>query len=341
MDADHSPPQEDPIDTSLAQRHSPLLLFLHVLAAKPSFVYLQLDYGLTPFVFDHMPVWPHLLCLCLECDEDLFDYSFAHFAQLFPSLLSFTSPNCSEQAVEDLVAMPKLEELCFDGYSAVPVDHERVQKAVGGFRALSRATSLRSVVYWHHIVGYEKRFDDVAPAIYAALAPVYTLTHLTRLTVPAFWLDAEMRELLLSQHHFPHLRCFELHLGNDGYNCPQTDATLLPFVKPANVVVSGRAERQAARGWRPATETAHRRGLGVEVAMPIPSNNAAHFPALECLALPYLDSYAGEGTGRVSAWMKQQLRRSYEYERVEDWEAETTTLGAAQVLKNARVVRAL
>ena len=51
------------------------------------------------------------------------------------------------------------------------------------------------------------------------------------------------------------------------------------------------------------------------------SGNAASIPALECLALPY-GSYhhTNVDSGDVSMWMVAQLRRSYEYERVEEWE---------------------
>ena len=51
-------------DPNLLKRWSPLLLFLHALATKPSFVHLRLDNcDLIPFVLDNMAVWPHLLSL--------------------------------------------------------------------------------------------------------------------------------------------------------------------------------------------------------------------------------------------------------------------------------------
>ena len=66
----------------------------------------------------------------------------------------------------------------------------------------------------------------------------------------------------------------------------------------------------------------------------IPEGNAASFPALECLALPY-GSYhhTNVDCGDVSTWIVAQLRRSYEYERVEEWKAERSTLGQAELLK--------
>ena len=44
-----------------------LLLFIHALAAKPSLVRLRLgECYLSQFAMDHMPVWPHLLCLSVD-----------------------------------------------------------------------------------------------------------------------------------------------------------------------------------------------------------------------------------------------------------------------------------
>ena len=65
----------------------------------------------------------------------------------------------------------------------------------------------------------------------------------------------------------------------------------------------------------------------------IPDTGAANFPALECLALPYAYYNTGEHCGEVSAWMKAQLRRSYEYERSDEWEAEMNTLGTVELQK--------
>ena len=68
----------------------------------------------------------------------------------------------------------------------------------------------------------------------------------------------------------------------------------------------------------------------------IPHDNAANFFALECVALPwFVDNHLGFGDPvvEVSEWMKDQLRRSYEYERAEEWEAKRTTLSQAELLK--------
>jgi len=115
----------------------------------------------------------------------------------------------------------------------------------------------------------------------------------------------------------------------------------LPLVKPAEFVVLGRDERQAAR--------ATKQGYGYEQRVmfedgkgcDIPAGNAANFPALECLALPYYlydffrkEDIEDDNIRQVSAWIVQQLRRSYEFEIVSEWEAELSTLGEAELLKS-------
>ena len=84
---------EDPNDPLLPQKHSALLLFLHALASKPSLVHLELAFcGLTPFVLEHMPVWPNLLSLNLHCNKQLNAYRFGRAVECFPSVMSFTTP---------------------------------------------------------------------------------------------------------------------------------------------------------------------------------------------------------------------------------------------------------
>ena len=111
---------------SLALRHSPLLLFLHSLAVKPSFVHLSLETcWITPYVMDHMPVWPHLQCLCVFNDSDVDSYSFVDSAARFPSLTSLASPSCHDAAIEQLVQLPRLEELRFLNYTVTSDEHMR------------------------------------------------------------------------------------------------------------------------------------------------------------------------------------------------------------------------
>ena len=66
----------------------------------------------------------------------------------------------------------------------------------------------------------------------------------------------------------------------------------------------------------------------------IPVENAANIPTLECLALPFILYGHYQDSGNVSAWLKRQLRRSHEYEVEEEWEAEYTTLGVAELLRS-------
>ena len=178
----------------------------------------------------------------------------------------------------------------------------------------------------------------------ASLSHLFTLTTLIRITVPAVWsIDG------LLTHHFQHLRCLELvaqvHSGcvahRVWYTCPQTDKLLMPLVKPVHIVVDGREQRQAARAAKRAVVWTDVVNKVVDVTAParktkgcIPFNNAANFPSLECLALPYKRYNRGSETGEVSAWMMRHLRRSYEYEVAAEWEAECTTLGNAKLLKS-------
>ena len=320
-------------DDSLLQRDSPPLLLFHALARKPSFVHLQLDScGISPHLVDHMPVWPHLLCLSVYGNDELAaNYTFAGATQRFPSLTSLTSPTCSDDAIEQLVQLPQLEELQFLSY---PLTGEggSVQTTDRGFSALSQAASLRSVQY-----SPANRWEEGGLTV-AALTSLLTITHLTRLTINAQWLLEEqwLEVHQLTHHRSVHLRCLELieqRDVNDHICCEHTDAVLLPLVKPADIVVAGREQRQTARA-------AKRPDFGEEMnhdadeVLHIPTDNAANFPALECLALPYRYYNTGENTGYVSAWMKQQLRRSYEYELVEEWEAEQQTLGEAELVKS-------
>ena len=142
---------------------------------------------------------------------------------------------------------------------------------------------------------------------------------------------------LLTRHRCPHLRCLELSVMFEYEECfcPQTDAALLPLVQPADVVVAGRAQRQAARAAKRDKLQTDESG---ERRQHISANNAANFPALECLALPYASYNSGENAknepGVVSGWTIQQLRRSYEYELAAEWEAECVTLGEAELLKS-------
>jgi len=322
-------------DCNQPQLYSPLLLFLHSLAAKPSFVHLELHHcHITPFVMDHMPVWPYLLCFSVADNFALEDYPFANAATRYPSLTSLASPCCSDAAIEQLSRLPKLEELRFPECST----WYDTTKTENTLRAISKVTSLRSVQYTPN--GDGDRHDE--PPSLAALTPLVTLAHLTRLTLHARWLPEDVSVQLFTRHHFVYLRCLEL-IEQDVWfpeDCPQNDAALLPLVKPAGIVVAGREGRQAARAVKRRDKQVDEEvdDDGDGTPLDIPADYGANFPALECLALPYcfysVGTEEGDGDiGYVSAWMKQQLRRSYEYEVAVEWEAETSTLGEAELLK--------
>ena len=291
-------PEHDEGDCSLLRLYSPILLFLHALAAKPSFVHLNLYHcGVTPFIMEHMPVWPHLRCLSLAHNDELNEYAFAEVAARFPSLTSLSSPNCSDEAIDNLVQLPQLQELRFPDYS-LDESEEGVKTTVKGFASLGATTTLRSLVY-----SPERGGDCETPSL-ASLTAVFTLAHLTRLTVDAGWLYETVCVPLFTQHRFVHLRCLELiAMYSCGFcHCPQTDAALLPLVKPVDSVVFGREERQAARS--ASQRRSDQEGdIEVELVLPvIPKGNAANFPALECLALPYRSyNQMEEFTGQVSS----------------------------------------
>ena len=328
--------KEDANDPSLHRKlkHSALLLFLHALAAKPSLVHLDLAHAhLTPFIFDHMPVWPHLLSLDVRCNDGLLSYRFHKAAVCFPSLTSLSSPNCSDAAIAHIVQMPALEELWFPNYQTKEVYEEfsgNVLTTTEGFRTFSLADKLRSLCY------SPPAGNDVDEPSDTALTSILTLTNLTRVTLSASWcVDG------LFVHHFEHLRCLELEVQMhwSGDICDQTDDTLMPFVKPLHVMVDGRERRQAARVAKRQVADKDSEGKDADSAdieqAAIPVNNAANFPSLECLALPY-EHYGrgGNQSGDVSQWIMSQLRRSYEYEVAAEWEAECTTLGVAELLKS-------
>ena len=320
---------EDPNDPRVQQQYSAVMLFLHQLAAKPSLVHLDFSgCDITPFILDHMPVWPHLLSLDVTSNESLNDYTFQKAATCFPSLTSLSTNNCSDAAIAHLVRLPALEELRFPEYQTTD-DGDGVLTSTRGFRLFGKAAELRSVQYWPP-EGGDAEFPSVV-----ALTSLFTLANLTRLTINAFWpVDG------LFVHHFQHLRCLELiqQYGCGCYFCPQTDELLMPLVKPLDVVEAGREQRQAARAVKrgdasDADEVDDDREETAQADVDIAAGNAANFPSLECLDLPYDYYNHGDATGEMSAWMMRQLRRSYEYEVAAEWEAEQTTLGVAELLK--------
>ena len=370
-------------EPNLPLRYSSLLLFLHALAAKQSFVHLRLEQchttphvmvnlvGIAPYVMDHMPVWPHLLCLSLAENDTLVTYPFTDVAARFPSLTSLTSPTGDSAAIEQLVRLPRLEELRFPKYVNSNRPDAESRTIDDCLRACSSAASLRSVQYTRPDAA--DRYQNVMPSL-SALAALFTVGCITRLTFTAHWLRESSCVQLFTQHRFVHLRCLDLFSiytrdwkaipTGDVLHCPQTDAALLPLVKPADIVVEGREQRQAARavkrrapkppapsqlpfnnftpGFKPgqimavtATSLPEKNYADDgEEAHHIPADGAVNFPALECLALPHSFYNRGDDSGKVSTWMRRQLRRSYEYEVAAEWEADQQTLGEAELVRS-------
>ena len=330
-------------DSSLPQKNSAFLLFLHALASKPSLVHLELvNCGFTRSHFDHMPVWPHLLSIDLYAndDDEFCCYDFGNAVERFPSLTSLSVSNCSDAAITHLVRLPVLEELRFHNYLCAEVD------VVEGFRTLSEASKPRAI-YFSGFVGGE---DDFPYTSRHALDSLHSLPHLTRLSISAGW-----RKGRLLTDHFQHLRCLELiaHYGSWYCQNAQADELWMPLVKPLHVQVDGRQQRQTRRAAkrradyqkscgeplsRDAEDGDVARGAEEEAEVAgervIPANNAANFPSLECLELPSQYYSHVDGDDKVSRWMIAQLRRSYEYEVAAEWEAECTTLGLAELLKS-------
>ena len=346
--------------------HTPLLLFLYALSAKPSFVHLVIQCrGLTRSVMDKMPVWPYLRCLDIWDIPALRKYSFNNAAHCYPSLTSLSTSDCTDSAYSNIVQLSKLEELRLPEYSA-PAGGNGVPvwTMESTFRTLSRSSSLRSVQCnpsWGQSRSRGQINDGQMPPL-QMLTALFTLTNLVRLTLPACWLPEQVCQQLFS-HHFVHLRCLELSgghaYGEVHHDVPQTDAALMPLVKPAGVIVLGREETQMARAARrldqveeicPATTI--NGSEEEEDRYIIAKGNGANFHSLECFSFPHycnceqheLNHNGSEegmdeinledGTVQVSSWMWQQLRRSFEYDRVEEWEAEMNALGEAELLKS-------
>ena len=185
--ADHS---EGVLDEEYdkARTHRPLLLFLHALAAKPSLRALHLyACGITPYIMDHMPVWTHLLCLSLADNAELRNYTFVDVANRFPSLTWLTSPSRSDAAIEQLARLPRLEELRVSDHTIRwrQIYPDRFFKSEAGYRAHNEAASLRSVLY---TVQRTHHTDHACPSLHS-LTALCTVVNLTRLTVPAYWLN--------------------------------------------------------------------------------------------------------------------------------------------------------
>ena len=295
----------------------------HALAAKPSWCTCRCCHTSSPHVMDNLPVWPHERCL-VGHNPLLCAYTFVNVAARFPSLTSLNSPSASDETIARLIQLPNLVELRFAELTAtsevrgIPAPSTDV-----GFRALRSAPLLRSVQFPYAC-------EALTPT-FAAVSSLSTLTLLARLTLPAWWLGVTQYLQLFSQHHFAHLRCLELIKALSSSQSLSCDA-FLPFVKPAHVLVAGREQRQAARA-SVKLSIAHTADPADVCVISV--GNAANFPVLECICPPPYNLYhvLRAAPSVESGWLRQQLRRSYEYEVAKEWEAECVTLGEAELLK--------
>ena len=163
-----------------------------------------------------------------------------------------------------------------------------------------------------------------------SLAPVLSLPHLVRLTLPAAMMD-DLCVALFSTTRFPFLRCFQLHLGRWQFRpsqCPQTDASLRFFVKPPagwTGLSPATVDERRGRQWK-----ANERRWQLLYAAYDPA--IFPFPALECLNLPYAEFV-------VSARMEEELSRCYPFDSVSAWEDGKRTVGFAEWRNGARLTR--
>ena len=328
--------------------HSPLLLCLHSL--RHSLRYLDLQgILLDGLVMEECSAMPNLQVLRTGRQGRVWtDSTYLGLARTFPSLTSLTLAASCRAAVRLVGSLAQLEE----------VHWPELSRDDGSIEQLTSSCThhLRALVFTGG------HWDELPPPAFF-VAAILRLPLLMRLTLDARYLSESYCEALFSSGdvHFPFLRCLELRPARvlQRHVAPQSDAALRFFVHTPPPRPEGRARRQAERlKWR---RSGQRFEVGPNWGLAQPEALAAEepwwdalyaaarqpsfrFPALECLDLPY-SLYAVkrrgpdfEGSSRVSARMVAELRRSYEWERVEEWEVETTTLGAAEWRKT-RVVQ--
>jgi len=302
---------------------------------KDSLRYLNMNaMTLSRYAFDCMAPFLSLLILDLRHTDFAHPYFFPNLHLTFPSLTSLTLPHDSDQVIRNIIKLPALEEMQFVDYAG------EWWVTAEEFALFAEAAPHLRAIGW--VDEGESRAQS--PTL-ATLTPLFALTHLVRLTIPVRWMRDEVCEHFFApppRVRFPALRCLQLELES-GLG-PLSDAGLRFFVKHSSIIVKGRAERQAKR-----------RAPG-DVRPPAPEGDeeskvdwaevdAAYtrltfpFPALECLHLHQQQNNtepAGAALRSVSARMRAELRRCYEFEAVEEWEAEVKTLGRAEWFKEER-----
>ena len=327
--------------------HSPLLLCLHQLRRSLRYLDMQ-GVDLDGAVMEDCSAMPNLQVLRLGRERQPWaEYSYRCLASAFPSLTSLSLTAASMSVVQLVGSLALLEEVHWPESELWAEKTAQLVSGCAHIRALDFAEALSG------------QPPSPPPASFAAFC---RLPLLVRLTLDARHLCEAQCEALFSSAglRLPFLRCLELRPAFvlQRHIAPQTDAALRFVVVPPHLAPQGRAGRQLERA-RGRRKRRLNDGPNWGVAHPeVPAAAepwwealyAAHcqssfpFPALECLDLPYsLYSVTRrgpefEGSSRVSARMVAELRRSYEWERLEDWQAETTTLGAAE-WKKAHVVQ--
>ena len=315
---------------NVRRRHAGSLLFFNSLSTHCiNLQYLQLrTCRVTPYILRLLPIFPHLLILDLS-DISLVYHDFARFPTCFPSLRTLVLSTCNDRCLQTLSGMSSLTELIFPNYPRYEEEEIQIITTEIGWNALGRMKQLKSLIFYP---------EDSCETIYPSLADMKNVfglsSSLVRLTMDAAWFDRLQADVFCHQSGvWSHLRCFQLIpvLACSLTAAYQTDRSLAPFIKVAAGVVKGREERQHHRRLRhPMYNRFEQRGDGqIDVDW---AGTAVHkFPALECLDLPYHAYECPRSShSAVSKVTIRELRRSYEYENINDWEAETCTVGVAE-----------
>ena len=130
--------------------------------------------------------------------------------------------------------------------------------------------------------------EDIRPPALLSIGPVLALSHLVRLTLSAGSMPDEVCVALVSAGRCPSLRCF--HMENEACDpprdCPQSDDALRFFIRPPpgwTVFSPATLNEQRGGVWK--RNSVERRW---QLLYSTYSPATFPFPALECLALPYV-----------------------------------------------------
>ena len=342
---------QDPVAKRLAEKNSPLLVFLHLLAIRGVLRFLHLyranavappaledkdgendehnygksggQNGVNAYVVDHMTSFPSLLVLFLVGVDELCDHTFPLLEHTFPNLTSLSIPNCSDTTINNALRLPALEELRFVHLHYRDGDY--LQTTDAGFALFAQASrQLRSVVYSPPEINH---FHDRTPSV-SALTSLYTLTNLTNLCLSARWVMNFSPPL-----RCPALRCLELVLEDRrGYNPTVTlsDYDLCFFVKPPALrdpVAQKPQEQKDEALYSNSTRNAFlNNNIDWTELYAAYDITTCPFPVLECLDLPY--DYFRQGVfNNINSRMSMELESSYAYLEALMWDKEKAILG--------------